>query len=59
MLEDTAFDVASELAFEFAEEFGRAEQASFVNGNHPLQPTGFMTDSEISQDYASGLAGVA
>jgi HK97 family phage major capsid protein len=63
LLDDAQFDVAAELAFEFAEEFGRAEQASFVNGSHPLQPTGFMTDSEIgytpsghaSQITADGL----
>jgi HK97 family phage major capsid protein len=37
LLDDAQFDIGAELAFEFAEEFGRAENAAFVNGNHPLQ----------------------
>ncbi|PZP42418.1 MAG: phage major capsid protein [Azospirillum brasilense] len=47
MLEDSAFDVASELSFEFAEEFGRAEGAAFVNGDGSLKPFGFMQDPTI------------
>ena len=47
LLEDAAFDMASELAFEFAEEFGRAEGAAFVNGDGNLKPVGFMTDNTI------------
>lgn len=47
MLEDSAFDVASELSFEFAEEFGRAEGAAFVNGDGALKPFGFMQDPTI------------
>lgn len=63
MLEDSAFDVSSELAFEFAEEFGKAEGTAFVNGASVLQPAGFMQDSSIgntvsghaSQVTADGL----
>lgn len=44
MLEDSAFDVANELAFEFAEEFGKAEGAAFVSGNGTGKPLGFMDD---------------
>jgi HK97 family phage major capsid protein len=47
-LEDSAFDVAAELSFEFAEEFGRAEGAAFVNGNSVLTPSGFMQDSTVA-----------
>jgi HK97 family phage major capsid protein len=45
MLEDSAFDVANELAFEFAEEFGKAEGSAFVTGNGVLKPIGFMDDA--------------
>ena len=48
MLEDSAFDVSSELAFEFSEEFGKAEGAAFVTGNGVLRPMGFMSDTGLS-----------
>jgi HK97 family phage major capsid protein len=48
MLEDSAFDIASLLAFEFAEEFGVAEGTAFVNGASVLSPTGFMQDAGLS-----------
>jgi HK97 family phage major capsid protein len=47
ILEDTAFDLVAELAFDFAEEFGRAEGAAFVNGPGVLQPIGFMADDTV------------
>lgn len=47
MLEDSAFDVAAELRFEFAEEFGRAEGAAFVNGDGVVKPAGFMADQSV------------
>lgn len=47
LLEDSAFDIAAELAFEFAEEFGRAEGAALVNGSGALQPGGFANDPAI------------
>jgi HK97 family phage major capsid protein len=48
MLEDSAFDVAAELAFEFSEEFGRLEGTAFVNGSGNLQPAGFMANADIA-----------
>ncbi len=48
MLEDSAFDVPSLLAFEFAEEFGSAEGTAFVNGASVLAPTGFMQDAGLA-----------
>lgn len=48
MLEDSAFDVAVELSFEFAEEFGTAEGTAFVNGAGALQPSGFMQNADLS-----------
>ena len=47
MLEDSAFDIEAELAFDFAEEFGRAEGAAFVNGDGAKKPFGFMQDPDI------------
>ena len=48
MLEDSDFDIASLLSFEFAEEFGRAEGVAFVNGASAIQPSGFMQDAGLS-----------
>ena len=48
MLEDSAFDVASELSFDFSEEFGKAEGTAFVNGAGGLQPSGFMQNADIA-----------
>lgn len=48
MLEDSAFDVASELAFDFAEEFGRIEGSAFVSGSGVLQPVGFLIDAGLA-----------
>jgi HK97 family phage major capsid protein len=48
MLEDTTFDIASLLSFEFAEEFGRAEGAAFVNGASEITPSGFMNDPGLA-----------
>lgn len=48
MLEDSAFDVAAELSFEFAEEFGKAEGTAFVNGAGALQPSGFMQNADLA-----------
>lgn len=47
LLEDAAFDIASELSFDFAEQFGKVEGAAFVNGDGVLKPRGFMTDTSI------------
>ncbi len=48
MLEDSDFDVASLLSFEFAEEFGYEEGKAFVNGASAIQPSGFMQDAGLS-----------
>lgn len=49
-LEDSAFDVESELKLEFAEQFGVAEGAAVVSGSGVKKPEGFLT--------ASGTVGV-
>ena len=48
LLEDAAFDIASELAFDFSEQFGKTEGAAFVNGDGNLKPKGFMQDTSIT-----------
>ena len=47
LLEDSALDIASELAFDFAEEFGKAEGSAFVAGSDPNEPAGFMENADI------------
>jgi HK97 family phage major capsid protein len=48
LLEDAAVDVGAEVAFDIAEEFGRAEGAAFVSGNGVKKPLGFMSDTNLS-----------
>jgi HK97 family phage major capsid protein len=52
LLEDAAVDVGAEVAFDVAEEFGRAEGAAFVSGNGTKKPLGFMSDTNLS--YTAG-----
>lgn len=48
MLEDSDFDIASLLSFEFGEEFGYEEGKAFVNGASAVSPSGFMQDTGLS-----------
>ena len=48
MLEDSAFDLAAELAGDFGEQFGKAEGAAFCNGTGVNQPFGFMQSPDIT-----------
>jgi HK97 family phage major capsid protein len=59
-LEDAAVDIFSELAADFAEEFGAAEGTTFVLGNGVKRPMGFMSDTTIptvASGNASALTG--
>ncbi|MGJ0506167.1 MAG: phage major capsid protein [Methylocystis sp.] len=47
LLEDAAVNIAAEVAFDLAEEFGRAEGAAFVSGTGVKQPLGFMSDTNV------------
>jgi HK97 family phage major capsid protein len=47
LLEDAAVDVAAEVAFDLAEEFGRIEGLAFVSGDGVKKPLGFMSDTNI------------
>lgn len=48
LLEDSAFDLAGEVAFDGAEEFGRLEGAAFVSGDGNGKPKGILTDTGIA-----------
>lgn len=48
LLEDAAVDIASEVSFDLAEEFGRLEGAAFLNGDGVKKPLGIMNDTGIS-----------
>ncbi|MEC4590558.1 phage major capsid protein [Nitrospirillum amazonense] len=58
LLEDSAVDVAAELASEFAEAFGVTESQSFVNGDGALKPMGFMSDPNLSYTPGGDAAAV-
>lgn len=47
LLEDAALDIASELSFDAAEEFGRLEGAAFVSGDGTGKPKGVLADTTI------------
>lgn len=47
LLEDSAFNLESELAFDAAEEFGRLESVAFVSGDGTGKPKGVITDAGI------------
>ena len=46
-VEDSAFNMESELSSEFAMQFAKAEGTAFVNGTSAGQPEGFMTNSSV------------
>lgn len=47
LLEDAAFNLDAELAFDFAEEFGRAEGHAFILGDGSSKPTGLLNTPGI------------
>lgn len=47
LLEDSAFDLEAELAFDFAEEFGRIEGAAAIAGNGVKKPLGLLNTPGI------------
>ena len=56
-LEDSVFNVESEMNSEFADQFAKAEGTSFVSGNAVGKPEGILTNSSVSTT-ASGSSGV-
>lgn len=53
LLEDAAFNIEAELAFDLAEEFGRAEGAAFVNGDGTGKPSGLLRNTDIEKVTAA------
>ena len=58
LLEDAAVDVAAEVAFDLAEEFGRAEGEAFVVGNGVKKPLGLLKDTGLSFTISGSAAAV-
>ena len=56
LLEDSAFNIESELAFDIAEEFGRAEGAAFVAGDGTHKPAGILSNADITRVTSDGAA---
>jgi len=54
MLEDSAFDLESEMGSEFAEQFAKAEGTAFVSGSGVGQPLGFTDASAGVSSTNSG-----
>lgn len=58
MLEDSAFDLESEMGSEFSEQFAKAEGTAFVSGNGVGRPQGF-TDSSAGVSSTNSGNGTA
>lgn len=56
-LEDSFFDVEAEVRREMVEQFGRAEEIAFIDGNGIKKPQGFMANTDITF-VTSSTAGV-
>ncbi|MCB1522498.1 MAG: phage major capsid protein [Rhodoblastus sp.] len=48
LLEDAAFNIESELAYDISQEFGRAEATAFVTGDGTNKPLGFLNTTGIT-----------
>lgn len=59
LLEDSAVDVAAEVASDLAEEFERLESAAFVAGNGIKKPEGFMTNADVAFSVSGTAATIA
>lgn len=59
LLEDAAFDLASELAFDFAEEFGRVESEAHIKGDGVKKPLGLLNTAGILTTKSGGASGFA
>ncbi len=58
LLEDAAVDVAAEVAFDLAEEFGRAEGEAFITGNGVKKPLGLLSDTGLCFTVSGSAAAV-
>ena len=55
-LEDSVFDLESEMRQEFATQFAKAEGESFITGNSVGKPEGILTNSDVASTN-SGASG--
>lgn len=58
-LEDSAFNLESEITFEATEQFAVAEGAAFVTGNGVGKPEGFLSASGVSGNNSGTAATIA
>ena len=58
MLEDSAFDMASEIAMEAAEQFEVKEGAEFVSGTGVGQAEGVLTNSNVAETNSGSAASI-
>jgi HK97 family phage major capsid protein len=58
-LEDSAFNMESEISFEATEQFAVAEGAAFVSGNGVGKPEGFLVASGVSGNNSGTAATIA
>lgn len=58
-LEDSAFDLESEISFESTEQFAVAEGAAVVSGNGVGKPEGFLTASGVSGNNSGSATTIA
>lgn len=59
MLEDSAFDMESEIRMEAAEQFAVAEGAAVVSGNGVGKPEGFLSNADVSETVSGSATAVA
>lgn len=59
MLEDSAFNMESELSMEASEQFAVAEGAAVVSGSGVGKPEGFLTNSSVSETISGSAATIA
>lgn len=58
-LEDSAFNMESEISFEATEQFAVAEGAAFVSGNGVGKPEGFLVAAGVSGNNSGSAATIA
>lgn len=59
MLEDSAFDMESEIRMEASEQFAVTEGAAVVNGNGVGKPQGFLVNSGVQENVSGTAATIA
>ena len=59
MLEDSEFDLESELSMEFAEQFAVTEGAAFVDGNGVGRPEGLLSHADVAETVSGSAATIA